>query len=78
MILYQVDLGYAVAGIEVEDDVIVDAAPILKWAIGARLPWFRKWVEQKGGTLRPAPGQKRESRREQVSSVFSVQERSNR
>ena len=57
MILYQVDLDHAVAGIVVEGEVIVDAAPILKWAIGARLPRFKKWVERKGGILRLLPGQ---------------------
>ena len=34
MILYQIDIGYACFGIEVENDVVTYAAPIAKWTIG--------------------------------------------
>jgi hypothetical protein len=51
--VYQVRLPYATAGIVVTDGTITDAAPIFKWAIGAPLKRFEKWVERKHGSIFP-------------------------
>jgi len=52
--LWAVDLPYAFFGIEVENEIIVEAAPIGRWMIGSSWPAIQKWVAQKGGALVPA------------------------
>lgn len=39
MILYQIDIGYACFGIEVENESVSYAPPIAKWTVG------RTWKE---------------------------------
>jgi hypothetical protein len=49
--LYRVVLSYACYGVWVENGVIVDAAPIARWAIGKSISYFEGWVRKKGGTI---------------------------
>ena len=35
--LYHIDIGYACFGIEEEDGIVVNAAPIAKWTIGKEI-----------------------------------------
>lgn len=50
MVLYQITAPHFVAGLEAraEDDVVVAAAPILKWSIGANLHYVDQWARRKG------------------------------
>ena len=43
----QVDTGYFCAGIVFENGVCIDAAPILKWAIGKREQDIKSWSKIK-------------------------------
>jgi hypothetical protein len=45
----RIELPYATFAIKVRDDVVIDAAPIAAWMIGKRLPFIKRWIEQKGG-----------------------------
>jgi len=49
--LYQIDLPHMCAGIIINNDIIIEAAPILKWTIGKSLNDIQKWVHKKNGTL---------------------------
>ena len=48
--LYQVDVRYFCAGVEVQDNIIIRAAPILRWACGKPLSALQSWVKTKRGT----------------------------
>ena len=50
--LYQVNTAYFCCGIVTAADRVMDAAPIMKWAIGRRLGYVIEWVRTKGGTVR--------------------------
>lgn len=43
MKLYQVDTGYACAGVVVENDIVMETAPIFKWMIGKDWSSVSKW-----------------------------------
>lgn len=43
-----VDAPHFYAGIVFDGDVVVRAAPILKWAIGKRRDWLNNYFQQKG------------------------------
>ena len=49
--LCQVTTSYFCCGIEVEDGVVVAAAPIMKWAVGKSDTAVREWVRKKKGTM---------------------------
>lgn len=49
--LCQVTLYYACYGIVVDDDRIVEAAPIARWAVGKPFAEFVAWVRRKGGRV---------------------------
>lgn len=49
--LYQVDTGYYCAGIVVRDGVVVEAAPVLRWALGKSLDVVSRWVNGKGAKI---------------------------
>ncbi len=51
MLLYRATTSYFCCGLLVEDGVIRDAAPIVKWAIGKRLVEFSAWIARKHGSL---------------------------
>ena len=53
--LYQVDVGYFCAGVEVQDNIIVRAAPILRWSCGKPLSALQSWVKTKKGTCALIP-----------------------
>lgn len=53
-VLYQAITPRFVAGIEVENGVVVRAAPILKWAVGKRLDMVERWVAKTGGKVKKA------------------------
>lgn len=53
MELWQIDIGYACAGIIADSDrIVVSAAPIFKWMIGKSVSEIERWVKSKKGTLR--------------------------
>jgi len=49
--LYRVTLSYFCCGFFVQDGEIVDAAPIIRWAVGKSLAQFVRWAEGKGGKV---------------------------
>jgi hypothetical protein len=49
--LYRVVLPYFVAGVIVRMGVVVEAAPILRWAVGKSLADLETWVRKKRGNL---------------------------
>jgi len=46
--LYIVNAPYMYAGIIVNNSVITQAAPILRWSIGKKLCTIKEWVKRKG------------------------------
>lgn len=53
MQLWQIDVGYACAGILVDEaSVVRHAAPIFKWMKGKSILEIERWVKGKKGTLR--------------------------
>jgi hypothetical protein len=53
MQLWQIDVGYACAGIEVnENNKVQRTAPIFKWMTGKSISEIQHWVQRKNGTLR--------------------------
>jgi hypothetical protein len=53
MQLWQVDVGYACGGIEVdEQNVVQNAAPIFRWMVGKQISVVQRWIEGKRGTMR--------------------------
>ena len=46
--LVQIDAPHFCAGLVVENGVVVDAAPILFWAVGKQEDVVRKYVYKKG------------------------------
>jgi hypothetical protein len=52
--LYIIDLSYAYFGIIVENDVVINAAPIGRWMIGNSLHQITVWVRHKNGKITPA------------------------
>ena len=53
--LYRVVLSYACYGVEVENEKIIDTAPIANWAKGKSIYKFIDWVRKKKGTVRYLP-----------------------
>lgn len=51
--LYQVTLSYACFGVEVENDIVVNVAPIARWMVGKHLFNVTAWVMLKKGTILP-------------------------
>lgn len=49
--LWRIVLPYAVFGIIVVDNIIVNSAPIGKWMIGKTLDFIQTWVASKNGTI---------------------------
>ena len=43
----QIKSSYFTAGIEVTNDVIVGAAPILQWSVGKSFSWFKYYCWNK-------------------------------
>lgn len=52
MEFYRAELPYYTCGFWVDDDkVIIDAAPIMYWAIGRKLESFMKWAQTRKGKV---------------------------
>jgi hypothetical protein len=54
--LYRATTSYFCAGLETSldpgrYDQIIDAAPIIRWAVGKQLREFKLWLDSKGGML---------------------------
>ena len=49
--LYQITLPYACAGIIIENNIVVKAAPIFNWMKGKNLNEIKRWVNNKKGTI---------------------------
>jgi len=47
-ILVRVVTPYYVAGIVLSNDTVIAAAPILKWTIGKKREWLRRYFNDKG------------------------------
>jgi hypothetical protein len=53
MQLWQIDVGYACAGIEVgKNNWVQHTAPIFKWMMGKSILEIQHWVQRKNGTMR--------------------------
>jgi hypothetical protein len=48
MMLVAVDAPHFYAGIVIENDVVTEAAPILRWTIGKRRDYLRKYFKSRG------------------------------
>ena len=53
--IVQVDSGYFCAGIFLVNYKIVDAAPVLRWAIGKHIDWFEQYAAKKRWKLTIVP-----------------------
>lgn len=42
-------MPYFVCGLIVKDGIVVEAAPIMRWAEGKHINFVKKWVQGKGG-----------------------------
>jgi len=51
MELYYISLSFAVFGILVEDDIVVDSAPIGRWMVGRNIKVVMKYVEKHNGKI---------------------------
>lgn len=49
----RIELPYAVAGIEVDNGIVVRTAPIFRWMIGKTEQYIRAWVRRKLGEVTP-------------------------
>jgi hypothetical protein len=49
--LFQVDVGYACFGLIVEDQTVIEAAPIAQWAVGKQAQKVFDYFLGKGGTI---------------------------
>ena len=47
--LIWVSLPYATYGIEVDNGIVTDAAPIAKWMVGKDTQFVKSWIAKKGG-----------------------------
>jgi hypothetical protein len=52
VLLVQVNLSYACAGVVVQGNRIVRAAPILGWSVGKQVRDLVDWARMKGGEVR--------------------------
>ena len=50
-LLFRIKLPYATAGIVVDHDIVIEAAPIFGWMLGKPIQEIEKWVGKKKGTL---------------------------
>lgn len=53
--VYQMKAPHFAAGVIFLGSLCIDAAPIVKWAIGKQLPWLQSYCARKGWTIQPAP-----------------------
>lgn len=49
--LYSINLPYAYFAIVVENDIVVKAAPIAKWALGKKIENVLDYYENKGAEI---------------------------
>jgi hypothetical protein len=52
MQLFQVTTDYFCCGLVTEGDVVIDAAPIMSWAVGKKRAEIRNWVAKKKGMVK--------------------------
>jgi hypothetical protein len=45
--LYQVDAPHMCAGLIVADGKVIEAAPIVSWAVGKHINYFLDWCKRK-------------------------------
>lgn len=50
-LLYRAVLPYYCCGFLAEDGLIIDAAPIMRWAIGKTVTEYTQWAASKGGKV---------------------------
>jgi len=43
--LFQIDTGYACGGVEVNNGIVCNAAPIFAWMVGKSFNEIRKWKQ---------------------------------
>ncbi len=53
--IIQVDSGYFCADVSLVNYKIIDAAPILRWAIGKHIDWFEQYAARKRWKLNIVP-----------------------
>lgn len=49
--LFQVTASYFCCGLVVRDDKVIEAAPIMRWAVNRTLVSIREWVQAKNGSI---------------------------
>lgn len=49
--LFQVTTGYFCCGLVVQGDRVIEAAPIMRWAVNRTLVSIRGWVHAKNGSM---------------------------
>lgn len=49
--LFQVTTGYFCCGLVVQGDRVIEAAPIMRWAVNRTLVSIRGWVRAKNGSM---------------------------
>jgi hypothetical protein len=49
--LYRIDVPYFCCGVVVDRGIVVEAAPIIGWAIGKPESALRNFVKRKGGKM---------------------------
>lgn len=49
--LYRAEIPFAVGGLLVQDGIVIETAPIFKWAKGKELSVVQNWINSKGGTV---------------------------
>lgn len=52
--VYQVDVGYACAGVVMDGDTCIDAAPIFRWMVGKDRADIRRWMKSKRAKVKQA------------------------
>lgn len=51
MNLYVIDVGYFCAAVVVQGETVIDAAPILAWAVGKPADTVFSWAQRKRGRV---------------------------
>lgn len=55
MTWYWIDIGYATFGVQSENGVVINSAPIAKWMIGKSLQEIKLWLKKKRAKIIELP-----------------------
>ena len=48
---YCVTTNYFCCRVDIDNDTVVDAAPIMKWSVGKSWTYIKQWIQKKKGTV---------------------------